>query len=91
MKIFHINTYKLKLAAVAILAIPLIGSITSCKKDYTCKCDKTYTGSGGSTTSNYAVYTYKDNLPDAESKCDANEKTDSDLGGAYTINCRIDD
>lgn len=34
MKIFHINTYKLKIATVAILAIPLIGSISSCKKDF---------------------------------------------------------
>lgn len=67
-----------------------LASMTSCKKEYTCECDKTYTDSGGSTTNNYAVYTYKDNLVDAESKCDANERTDSDLGGPYTINCSID-
>lgn len=34
MKIFHIKTYKLKIVTVAILAIPLIGSIFSCKKDF---------------------------------------------------------
>lgn len=34
MKIFHINSYKLKMATVAILAMPFIGSISSCKKDF---------------------------------------------------------
>ncbi|RQO71057.1 RagB/SusD family nutrient uptake outer membrane protein [Pedobacter sp. KBW01] len=34
MKLFHIKTYKLKLATAAILAIPLVGSIASCKKEF---------------------------------------------------------
>jgi len=34
MKLFHIKAYKLKVAAAAILAIPLVGSISSCKKEF---------------------------------------------------------
>lgn len=34
MKLFHTKTYKLKIAAVAIAAIPLVGSISSCKKEF---------------------------------------------------------
>ncbi len=67
-----------------------LASMTSCKKEFRCECDKTYTDAGGSTTQNYSNYTYKDNRVDAEGKCSANEKTGSDLGGPYTINCSID-
>ncbi|NII84293.1 MULTISPECIES: RagB/SusD family nutrient uptake outer membrane protein [unclassified Pedobacter] len=34
MKIFHINSYKLKVAALAVTALPLIGLVSSCKKDF---------------------------------------------------------
>ncbi len=34
MKLFHTKTYRLKIAAVAIAAIPLVGSISSCKKEF---------------------------------------------------------
>lgn len=34
MKLFHSKTYKLKLATAAILTIPLLGSISSCKKEF---------------------------------------------------------
>ena len=34
MKIFHLKAYKTKVAMLAILAVPLLGSITSCKKDF---------------------------------------------------------
>ena len=66
-------------------------ALTSCKKEYTCECSKTYTGENGSTTEDYAVYTYKDNLVEAEDRCNDNERTDSDIFGSYTINCDIDD
>jgi hypothetical protein len=61
----------------------------SCKKDYTCKCTKTYTNPGSSTTLDYSVYTYKDNRKRAEDRCNENESTGSDIGGGYTINCEI--
>lgn len=34
MKIFQIRTYKLKMAALAMLAVPLLGTLSSCKKDF---------------------------------------------------------
>lgn len=64
-------------------------SITSCKKDYTCKCSKTYTSGSGSSTSDYSIYTYKDSRKRAEDRCNENTKTGSDLGGNYSINCDI--
>jgi len=64
-------------------------SMVSCKKDYTCKCSKTYTTGSGSSTSNYSVYTYKDTRKRAEDRCNDNTTTGSDLGGNYSINCDI--
>ena len=63
---------------------------TGCKKDYTCRCSKTYTSGSGSSTQNYSVYTYKDTKTTAISRCNANETTGSDLGGNYSINCEIE-
>lgn len=34
MKLFHKKTYTLKIAAAAIIAIPIVGSISSCKKEF---------------------------------------------------------
>lgn len=69
----------------------MMGSLmTSCKKDYVCKCSKTYTsGSGGTSTSSYSTYTYKDNRKRAEDRCNDNTKSDSDVFGNYAINCEI--
>ncbi|MDZ4664078.1 MAG: hypothetical protein SGJ15_04320 [Bacteroidota bacterium] len=66
-------------------------SITSCKKNYTCKCSKTYTSGTGVSTKDNAVYTYKENRATADNRCAENETTASDLGGNYTINCDIVD
>jgi hypothetical protein len=63
--------------------------MTSCKKDYTCQCSKTYTTGTGSNTSNYATYTYKDTKPEATDRCNNNETQGSDLFGNYSINCEI--
>jgi hypothetical protein len=66
-------------------------SMISCKKSYTCRCSKTYTTSSGSTTqSNYAIYTYDDTRNRAEDRCNTNTSTGTDLGGDYSINCKID-
>jgi hypothetical protein len=68
----------------------MLGSLTtSCKKDYVCKCSKTYTSGSGSSTSNYSVYTYKENRNRAEERCNENVKSDNDLGGNYSVNCQI--
>jgi hypothetical protein len=74
---------------LALVFCAVTTSLMSCKKDYTCKCSKTYTSGSGSSTNDYSIYTYTDNRVRAEKRCDENTKTDSDLGGDYTINCQI--
>ncbi|MCE3279793.1 MAG: hypothetical protein K0S44_1984 [Bacteroidetes bacterium] len=64
-------------------------SFTSCKKDYTCKCSKTYTSGTGSSTQDYSVYTYRETRDRAETRCNENTTTGYDLGGDYSINCQI--
>ncbi|MCC7030111.1 MAG: hypothetical protein IT257_07390 [Chitinophagaceae bacterium] len=65
-------------------------SMISCKKDYLCKCSKTYTsGTGGTNTSSYSQFTYRENRARAEDRCNENATTSSDLFGNYSINCQI--
>jgi hypothetical protein len=78
---------KITLIAGALLFIG--ASMTSCKKDYTCTCSKTYTTGNGTSTHNYSVYTYNDTQTSAASRCSANQSSGSDLGGNYSINCGI--
>jgi len=75
-----------------LLAIFLFSAATtliSCKKDYTCKCSKTYSSGSGSTTLNYSEYLYKENRKRAEDRCNENTKSGSDLFGEFSINCQI--
>jgi hypothetical protein len=68
----------------------MLGSLTtSCKKDYVCKCSKTYTSGSGSSTKDYSVYTFKENRNRAEERCNENAASDTDLGGNYSVNCQI--
>jgi len=67
----------------------LAATTSSCKKDYTCKCSKTYSSGTGTTTLDYSVYTYKENLKRAEDRCNDNDNSGTDLFGAYSINCDI--
>ncbi len=78
---------RLILTAGAFLFIAF--SMTSCKKDYTCKCSKTYTSGTGTNTNDYSVYTYKENRQRAEERCNENTKSGSDLFGNYSVNCQI--
>lgn len=71
-------------------ALLFIGtSMVSCKKDYTCKCSKTYTTGSGTSTQNYSVYTYNDNRKRAEERCNENASSGTDFWGDYSINCDI--
>ena len=73
------------LSAVCLMTL----SMVSCKKDYTCKCAKTYTSGTGTSTNDYSVYTYKENRKRAEDRCNDNTKSGTDLFGNYSINCQI--
>ena len=71
-------------------ALLFIGtSMVSCKKDYTCKCSKTYTTGSGTSTSNYSVYTYNDTRKRAEDRCNENTESGTDFWGNYSVNCAI--
>ena len=78
---------KIILLAGVMLAVGT--TMTSCKKDYKCKCSKTYTSSSSTTTSDYSVYTYKDTRKNAETRCDENTTSGTDFFGNYSINCQI--
>jgi hypothetical protein len=80
----------MKKLMLAIVVLGLGSTVMSCKKDYECKCTKTYTGSTSSTTVNDGVYTYKDSQKRAIERCDKNDATSSDLGGEFTRNCDIE-
>lgn len=79
---------KIILLAGVLLAVGT--TVTSCKKDYKCKCSKTYSSGSGSTTNDYSSYIYKDTRARAEDRCNANAETGSDFWGDYSINCAID-
>jgi hypothetical protein len=68
----------------AVLAI-VATTMTSCKKDYTCKCQRTYASNSGSVTVDDGSYIFKDNKITAASRCHDQETTTSD----YTRNCSI--
>ncbi|HRG51229.1 MAG TPA: hypothetical protein PLL00_00215 [Bacteroidia bacterium] len=80
---------KRRILWVAIVAIGATTTVTSCKKEYTCTCDRTYTKSTSSGTVRDGVYTYKDSRVKAEKRCNDNETQGSDILGEYTIDCEI--
>lgn len=63
--------------------------MSSCKKDYVCKCTKTYTSGSGTSTDDYSRYTYRENRKRAEDRCNKNTQSDTDFFGDYSINCQI--
>ena len=78
-----------KTILLAVILIAVGTSMSSCKKDYICKCSKTYTSGSGSTTNDYSNYTYKDTRKRAEDRCNANATSGSDFFGNYSVNCQI--
>ena len=78
-----------KLILTAGVLIAIAASTTSCKKDYVCKCSKTYTSGSGTSTHDYSTYTYRENRKRAEDRCNENATTSSDIFGDYSINCQI--
>lgn len=64
-------------------------TVTSCKKEYYCECKKVYTGSSSSSSYDDDVYTFRDTRTRAESRCNDEERTGTDLGGSYSRECEI--
>ena len=76
----------------AILALVVLSAFTlvSCKKEYTCACKKIYTDADGSTTTESdGTYTFKDTRPRAETKCNEQEGSGTDIFGDYSRECQI--
>lgn len=80
---------KRRILLVVVVVLGATATMTSCKKDYQCKCQKTYTKNGGTVIVDDNVYTYKDSRVKAEKRCNDNEGQDSDLGGEFTRDCEI--
>ena len=81
----------MKKLIVLVAALALGGAMTSCKKDYVCKCEKTYTKSNGNkTTETDGSYTFKDTKVRASDRCNKEEGSGNDvLKGDYTRDCQI--
>lgn len=81
----------MKKLIILVAAFSLGGVMTSCKKDYICKCTKTYTKSNGSSeTEPDNSYTFKDTSPRAADRCNQQEGSGTDvLKGDYTRDCEI--
>lgn len=77
---------KIILFATVLTTVTLM---SSCKKEYLCKCSKTYTGSSGTNTNEYSQYTFKENRKRAEDRCNEHVSSGSDIFGDYSINCQI--
>jgi len=76
--------------ALLTLAVLSTVALTSCKKDYTCSCRKMYTNDeGGTITNPDGTYTFNDSRSRAESKCNDQETTGSDVMGNWTRECEI--
>jgi hypothetical protein len=69
------------------LFIWLTGS--SCRKDFECKCSKTYTSGTGEPVADYETYRYKERRNKAEARCNANIRSGSDTLGNYDVSCQI--
>lgn len=74
---------------IAVIMLSAATTMMSCKKDYVCKCSKTYTTGTGTSTTNYSQYTYNENRKRAEERCNDNTESGSDIFGNYSINCQI--
>lgn len=76
---------------ILVAALGLSGAMTSCKKEYVCKCTKTFTKSNGSTNSEPdGQYTFKDTKVRAADRCNQEEGVGSDvINGEYTRDCEI--
>lgn len=78
----------MKKTVIAFIALITL-SLGACKKDYTCECTKTRTAGSSTLITDDGTYKFKDTRTRAESRCNDQEKTGSDIGGDYVRNCEI--
>lgn len=78
----------MKKLSFAILALVTL-SLGSCKKNYQCACTKTRTSGGTTLITDDGSYTFNDTRARAVTRCNDEEGTGTDVGGAYTRSCEI--
>ncbi len=76
---------KIIFLGLAIVAITMV----SCKKEYTCSCDKIYTTATGNETVEDGSYILKDNEARAADQCNKQESTGTDSRGDFSRQCDI--
>lgn len=64
-------------------------SMFSCKKEYTCSCEKIYNTDNGSVAYSDGSYILKDNEARAADQCNKQESTGTDIFGDYSRQCDI--
>lgn len=64
-------------------------SLTSCIKEYNCKCEIEYTGAPGMPSGTVTEYTIKDTHANAKTQCESNSK-DYSMNGLRTVeSCKL--
>ena len=76
----------LSLSGVALLVVM---TMSSCKKEYSCECTKIYRNGNNSVLTKESVRVYKDNKKRATERCSKNESSGTYLGATYSVNCAI--
>ncbi len=78
----------MKRSVIALVALFTL-SLGACKKDYKCECTRTHSSGGTTVITDDGSYNFKDTRTRAESRCNDQEGTGTDIGGDYTRNCEI--
>jgi hypothetical protein len=84
----QIKIKTMKKSVIAVIALITL-SLGACKKEYTCECEKTRTSGGTTLITEDGKYEFKDTRTRAESRCNEQEETGSDILGEYVRNCEI--
>lgn len=83
------NKYLLR-AAFSILGVTALGAgVTSCIKDYTCRCEIAYSGKPGLPEPTTKEYSVRDNSKNASSKCKAASRVTTEMGITTTETCDL--
>jgi hypothetical protein len=64
-------------------------AFVSCKKDYKCECTKTRTLAGSTLITQDGSYTFKEIRTRAETRCNQEESTGTEVAGDFIRTCTI--
>lgn len=78
-----------KIGISILLLTTTLLSFSSCVREYTCRCEVSYTGKPGLPASNTKEYTIKNSEKNAKSLCSGASKTYSEMGITTTEACDL--